>query len=382
SSSIRIAESPSPPWNTTSSVVYGISQYSLVVGWESPRDDGGVEIDNYTLSLYQEDQTVVQTTTESLELPLSLDYSTVYSIIITANNCAGSSSPVSLTSMEAGCRAPLSPVNGSIEEYRSTEEGAEIQFHCHDGYTPNETMSSQCLNSSWSPRPMELVCAKISKTLTTSGPSSTSNTTPSPTIPSESIQQKLAAGLVSGLLFAIVCACMVIIVVCRWRCFTRLKVTHTVHQNTYSGMPLAQYSVIERRNLGSESELRSDPPVGQYSVVHSGSPQDETHFNTATQITGNGVSVSGVSLPIPHHSPVQTKCLVYAKVNPTIPAVPPPKTQDGQRVMYVTCGQMQLSLLFSLTLREKLCECEFGSDAHSAGRGGPRLEETGKVPGD
>ncbi|CAI8024315.1 Sushi, von Willebrand factor type A, EGF and pentraxin domain-containing protein 1 [Geodia barretti] len=60
--------------------------------------------------------------------------------------------------MEAGCRAPSSPVNGSIEEYRSTEEGAEIQFHCHDGYTPNGWMSSQCLNSSWSPHPMDLVC--------------------------------------------------------------------------------------------------------------------------------------------------------------------------------------------------------------------------------
>ncbi|CAI8023424.1 hypothetical protein GBAR_LOCUS13695, partial [Geodia barretti] len=87
----------SPPWNLTSSVVYGISQFSLVVGWESPRDDGGVEIDNYTPSLYQEDQTVVQTTTESLELPLSLDYSTVYSIIITANNCAGSWLPVAIS---------------------------------------------------------------------------------------------------------------------------------------------------------------------------------------------------------------------------------------------------------------------------------------------
>jgi hypothetical protein len=158
SSTIKIAESPSPPWNTTSSVVYGKSQYSLVVGWERPRDDGGVEIDNYTLSLYQEDQAVVQTTTESLELPLSLDYSTVYSITITTNNCAGSSYPVSLTSMQAGCKAPSSPVNGSIGEYRSTEEGAEIQFHCHDGYTPNERMSSQCLNSSWSPHPIDLVC--------------------------------------------------------------------------------------------------------------------------------------------------------------------------------------------------------------------------------
>ena len=58
----------------------------------------------------------------------------------------------------AGCRIPSPPVNGSIEEYRSTEEGADIQFHCHDGYTPNEWMSSQCLNSSWSPQPMDLVC--------------------------------------------------------------------------------------------------------------------------------------------------------------------------------------------------------------------------------
>ena len=63
----------------------------------------------------------------------------------------------------AGCRAPSSPVNVSIEEYSSTEEGAEIQFHCHDGYTPNEMMSSQCLNSSWSPDPMELVCVKHPK---------------------------------------------------------------------------------------------------------------------------------------------------------------------------------------------------------------------------
>ena len=61
-------------------------------------------------------------------------------------------------SSPAGCRAPLSPVNGSIEEYSSTEEGAEIQFHCHDGYTPNKMMSSQCLNQSWTPDPMELVC--------------------------------------------------------------------------------------------------------------------------------------------------------------------------------------------------------------------------------
>ena len=71
-----------------------------MVWWETPQNDGGVEIYNYTLSLYQEDQTVFQTATQSLELSLSLNYSTNYSITITATNCAGTSSPVSLTSMQ------------------------------------------------------------------------------------------------------------------------------------------------------------------------------------------------------------------------------------------------------------------------------------------
>ena len=52
------------------------------------------------------------------------------------------------------------------------------------------------------------------------GPSSTSHTSPSPTIASESIEQQLAAGLVSGLLFAIVCVGIIILVVCGWRRFT------------------------------------------------------------------------------------------------------------------------------------------------------------------
>ena len=71
-----------------------------MVWWESPQYDGGVEIDNYTLFLYQEDQIVFQTTNQSLGLSLSLIYSTNYSITITATNCAGTSSPVSLTSMQ------------------------------------------------------------------------------------------------------------------------------------------------------------------------------------------------------------------------------------------------------------------------------------------
>ena len=68
-----------------------------MVWWESPQDDGGVEIDNYTLTLYQEDQILFQTITESLEYSFSLNYSTSYSITTTATNCAGTTSPVSLS---------------------------------------------------------------------------------------------------------------------------------------------------------------------------------------------------------------------------------------------------------------------------------------------
>ena len=52
----------------------------------------------------------------------------------------------------AGCGQPSAPVNGSIEEYRSTEEGAEIQFHCDEGYTQD---------SMWSPDPQLLHCSSL-----------------------------------------------------------------------------------------------------------------------------------------------------------------------------------------------------------------------------
>ena len=92
--------SPSPPLNVMSVMVYGVSEYSLRVQWKPPKDDGGVPIDNYTLSLYSDHSILSQTaTTDSLELTLTLNYSTNYSIIITASNCAGSSS-LSFTTAE------------------------------------------------------------------------------------------------------------------------------------------------------------------------------------------------------------------------------------------------------------------------------------------
>ena len=40
----------------------------------------------------------------------------------------------------------------------STEEGAQIQFHCDEGYTPSQWNTSQCTNTTWSPDPLLLHC--------------------------------------------------------------------------------------------------------------------------------------------------------------------------------------------------------------------------------
>ena len=54
----------------------------------------------------------------------------------------------------AGCNAPSSLIS-EFQVFTSTEEGAEIQIHCEE---TNERTTSQCVNSSWSPDPLTLVC--------------------------------------------------------------------------------------------------------------------------------------------------------------------------------------------------------------------------------
>ena len=55
-----------------------------------------------------------------------------------------------------GCDVPSSSLNGSINAYNSTEEGAVVQFQC-----PNEEKwaISQCVHTSWLPDPMDINCS-------------------------------------------------------------------------------------------------------------------------------------------------------------------------------------------------------------------------------
>ena len=58
------------------------------------------------------------------------------------------------------CGHPSPSVSGTIEPYNSTQEGAEVQYHCDEGYTPREWRTSQCQeNGTWAPDPALLNCA-------------------------------------------------------------------------------------------------------------------------------------------------------------------------------------------------------------------------------
>ena len=54
-------------------------------------------------------------------------------------------------------------VDSSAEIYNSTKEGAVIHFQCSDGYQTNQSTTSQCVNSTWYPETLEIVCSRISQ---------------------------------------------------------------------------------------------------------------------------------------------------------------------------------------------------------------------------
>ena len=107
--------------NVTPNVIYGHGEYSVNVQRETPKFDGGVDIKKYTAVLSNGDDVILEMST-------------------------------------AGCAAPSIPDNITIEDVVSTEEGAEIHFHCNKGYSLSNGNTSKCLNSLWSPDPQDQRC--------------------------------------------------------------------------------------------------------------------------------------------------------------------------------------------------------------------------------
>ena len=81
---------PLPPLLTYSSVINGISEYSVRVQWQTLSDDL-VAADNYTLTLYRDEVIIEMLLMKSSpeKHGLFLSYSVNYSVGVHASNCFG-----------------------------------------------------------------------------------------------------------------------------------------------------------------------------------------------------------------------------------------------------------------------------------------------------
>ena len=86
---------PSSPLIHGINVSYGIAVFSVRLQWQYPSDDGGAIIDNYTFKLYQNYALIEILNTSLLEYyVVGLNYTTNYSVNISAMNCAGAGNPI------------------------------------------------------------------------------------------------------------------------------------------------------------------------------------------------------------------------------------------------------------------------------------------------
>ena len=102
---LTLAPSPAPP-SPPQQPSYSVSQYALngftvAVQWESPASDGGVGIDNYTLTGAGIKISVLS---ELLMAALILSYNEMHMVSITASNCAGEST-ASVVTIQEGMNA-------------------------------------------------------------------------------------------------------------------------------------------------------------------------------------------------------------------------------------------------------------------------------------
>ncbi len=64
-----------------------------------------------------------------------------------------------LTPHIAGCGLPPSPTNGYVDDFESSEEGAELVYECNPGLLPTGRNISTCIAGDWVPDPAALLCS-------------------------------------------------------------------------------------------------------------------------------------------------------------------------------------------------------------------------------
>ncbi len=59
----------------------------------------------------------------------------------------------------AGCGLPPNPTNGYVDDFESSEEGAELVYECNPGLLPTGRNTSTCIAGVWAPDPAALLCS-------------------------------------------------------------------------------------------------------------------------------------------------------------------------------------------------------------------------------
>jgi len=89
-STVPLTDLPSPPRTPSYTVQqYGRDNVSLTVQWQSPQDDGGAPVNNYTVTVSPGSIQVITTVT-SASLP-AVPYNVMHNVSIVATNCNGRS---------------------------------------------------------------------------------------------------------------------------------------------------------------------------------------------------------------------------------------------------------------------------------------------------
>ena len=132
---------------------------------------------NYIIAVYYSDlgsSTVWKTVTESRVSILRLPYNLNHTVSVTATNCAGSGTPIELSTLNIGesieinrilihgllnavnCSIPSANSGIAFEPYSDTTEGAMIYFHCDEEFslpTHRERRVAVCgSDGKWSPQ--------------------------------------------------------------------------------------------------------------------------------------------------------------------------------------------------------------------------------------
>ncbi len=166
-----------------------MSNVTVTLVWKEPEGSGPeTVVENYRISIYPASLAYPNSDvlTSSPSLSITVNYTQLYTVNLTAINCEGESADFASLSFEYGkhtginasashsttsllcivnCGIPMSPINGSVDSPDHTREGASVNYRCDDGFRPSVNFTSTCENTTrWTPDPKDHNCTFVTGT--------------------------------------------------------------------------------------------------------------------------------------------------------------------------------------------------------------------------